>query len=573
MSDREELARLRRLRELEAKASGGATQSQTQPQKLHYRKAEQSDKRLGGFSDFAQGAKGGFDRAAYGLGQAIDTVVPDLPISKETRDAYNQNPVVRTLGLTIPSREERQSAIEQSRRVANDSTAGMIGDMIGNAAPSIAAGAATAGGTVVPAMATQAGFNFLTTPGNVGERAVSGVMAAGGEAAGRALPRVLARVVKPINPTPAAQRMIDWGGIYPTPAQAAGGIFKSLEDYSTSVPGWGHAVQGAQDKLREKAAGLAMSQGSISVPPGREGYKLLSEHFDNAFANATRPLAFDLNDPAFNAGIQSIMRNNNLDGAGIADINRFLKTYKQNMNMGGAPGTGLAVPGQAPQRQLLSGEDFHKLLQKVRNRGSGFRKLDDPYKKDLGQAYREIYDLADNSLSTQGIANSADVQAFRDVRNDYARVAPALKAGELNTVVRNKGVFTPEQYQNAVANNAKSMGNTRALREGTLPQQQLADDMVELFGGRPPDSGTATRSVLTGLIPGASMFASPAASAMAVGGMGLGYGLGKMYYSDPVRKYMLGGYSGQKAIAEALRNFAPYSGTAGAAFAPDLTNK
>jgi hypothetical protein len=562
MSERDELARLRRMRELEAKAGG---QSSNQAPRIQPR----PNITVGNpFVDFAQGAKGGFDRAAYGLAEAIDTVTPDLPISPETRAAYNQNPVVRTLGLTMPTRDERQAAIDQSRRNAEGSTAGFIGDMVGNAAPSIAAGIATVGGSVLPAMATQAGLNFLTTPGGVEDRATAGALAAGGEGVGRALPRAFARLAQPVRPTAAADRMINWGGIYPTPGQAAGGIYKNLEDYSTSIPGWGNAVKNAQNKLQKQGAGLAMSQGSLRVPGGREGYKQLSNYFDDGFRNSVRPLAFDVADPAFDAGVRNIMQQRGLDAAGVDDINRFLGNVRTKA---GAPGNGLVL-----------GDDFHAMLQNLRTEGSAFRKAQDPFQKRLGEAYRDIYDLADNSLATQGLVNPADLAAFRQIRQDYAKVAPALKAGELNTVVRNQGVFTPEQYQSAVANNAKKMGNTRSLREGTLPQQELADDMVELFGGRPPDSGTATRTVLTGVIPGLAGLSNLGSGGLvgglvdgglALGTIGAGNLVGRGLYSDPMRKYMLGGYSGQRALANALRNFSPYTGTAGAAIAPQLFNE
>jgi hypothetical protein len=550
MSERDELARLRRLRELEAKAGG---QSPGQAPRIQPRPNITVSNP---FVQFAEGAKGGFDRAAYGLAEAVDAVTPDLPISPETRAAYNQNPVVRTLGLTMPTRDERQAAIDQSRRNAEGSTAGFIGDMVGNAAPSIAAGIATVGGSVLPAMATQAGLNFLTTPGGLEDRAAAGAMSAGGEAAGRALPRAFARLAKPINPTPAAQRLADWGGVYSTPGAAAGGGWKRLEDASTSLPGWGAAVTRGQREAMEKGAQVAMSQGGINVPAGREGYKQLSQYFDNAFTSATQPLAFDVADPAFSAGVQNIMQQRGLDAAGVDDITRFL-TNVQTKN--GAPGGGLVL-----------GDDFHAMLQNLRTEGSAFRKAQDPFQKRLGEAYRDIYNLADNSLATQGFVRPEDVDAFRFVRKQYAGAAPALKAGELNTVVRNQGVFTPEQYQNTLANNAKKMGNTRALREGTLPQQQLADDMVEVLGSNYQDSGTATRGILGAAIPSAALFSDPTSAAIALGGIGAGYGIGRGLYSEPGRKYLLGGYSGQKAIADALRRISPYTGTAGAAFAPQL---
>lgn len=223
----------------------------------------------------------------------------------------------------------------------------------------------------------------------------------------------------------------------------------------------------------------------------------------------------------------------------------------------------LPAPGQPPLRNLMGGDDYHAMLQNLRNEGSAFRKSQDPFQKRVGEAYRDIYDLADNSLSTQGIVRPEAAQAFRDVRKQYAMAAPALKAGELNTVVRNEGIFTPEQYQSAVANNAKKMGQTRALREGTLPQQQMADDLVNVLGGKYPDSGTAYRLGTFGL-PASIGMADPVTGLMALGGMGLGYGVGRGIYSEPGRKYMLGGYGIQQQIADALRRASPEAGLFGA---------
>lgn len=210
------------------------------------------------------------------------------------------------------------------------------------------------------------------------------------------------------------------------------------------------------------------------------------------------------------------------------------------------------------------------MLQQLRQEGAAFRKAQDPFQRRLGEAYRDIYNLADDTLATQGIVKPDDVAAFRQVRKDYANVAPALKAGELNTVNRNQGVFTPEQYQNSLVNNAKQMGNKAQVRTGTLPQQQLADDMVEVLGGRYPDSGTAYRLALSGGIPLGAALVDPITGMGTAAGIAAGYGIGRGIYSEPGRRFMVGGYNGQRAVADALRNFSPYAGTVGAATAPQL---
>lgn len=511
--------------------------------------------------DFGRGMKGGFDRAAYGLAQLTDGI-PDLPISKETRDSYNANPVVQFLGITAPSREERQAAINKSYQVADSSTAGAIGDAVGNALPNLAVGVATGGTSLLPAMAVQGATSYATTPGDISDRAFSGALAAGGEAVGRALPLAISRLVQPINPTPAAQRLINQG-VVPTPGQAAGGGFKKVEDALTSRPGFGAAVNRAQKEAAEQGAQVAMSQGGVNVPAGREGYRRLADYFDDAFRARTAPLAFDLNDSAFNAEVQNIMRQRGLNAAGVDDINNFFSNLRTNTNMPapGAPGTAVTLMHQPPTRQLMGGDDFHGMLQNLRTEGASFRKSQDPFQRRLGEAYRDIYNLADNALSTQGIVNAADAEAFRQLRGQYAAVAPALKAGELNTVNRNLGIFTPEQYQSSLVNNAKQMGNRSSVRLGTHPQQQLADDMVEVLGSRYPDSGTAFRTAISGR--GGIPFVSPAID------LGM-YGVGRAIYNEPVQRYLIGGYNGQRALAEALRNFAPMTGQIGASTAPQL---
>lgn len=536
MSEREELAKLRRLKELEAKSMGNGV-PQPKPR---------SDINIEGPMNLIKGVKGGFDRFAYGAADLF----PDLPISKETRDSYNQNPVVRTLGLTMPGKEERQAEIDRSRQIADGSTSGMVGDAIGNALPNLAVGIATAGSSLLPAAGLQAATSFVGTPGDIADRGKAAAWSAGGEGVGRALPYALSRLVRPVNPTPAAQRLIDQG-VYPTPGAAAGGVFKRLEDGMTSIPLVGDGIMRGQRRAAEQGAGAAMSQVGFPVAPGRQGYQQLSQYFDDAFRNATAPLTFDVADPAFQSGVQNIIRQRGLDAAGADDINRFL-TNVQTRN---------GIPNS-----FVSGDDFHGMLQNLRTEGSAFRKAQDPFQRRLGEAYRDVYNLADNSLSTQGYVSPFDADTFRFVRQQYAQAAPALKAGELNTVVRNKGVFTPEQYQSSVANNAKRMGNTRMLREGTLPQQQLADDMVDVLGSRYQDSGTAYRTMLgaSTLIP-TSMASVPAAAGLAGAG-----GLSFAINSDPIRRYMVGGYGIQPRLVDALRNFSPVTGTFGAAAAPQI---
>jgi hypothetical protein len=564
MSDREDLHRLRRLRELETRASrSNQVPQQSQPQ-------QEPERSFGGVMDFAKGLKHGFDRAAYGMAELF----PDAPISDESRQGWNNNLLVKSLGLTMPSQADKANALSEGKQVSDSTYTGAVGDFIGNAAPNIGVGISTAGAGLLPAMTTQAATSFLTTPGDVGDRSTAAAWAAGGEGVGRALPLALSRVAQPIRPTEAAQRLINQG-VYPTPGQAAGGGLKKFEDALTShwAPGVGSGVVRGQRNAMDDAASLAMSQGGLKVPAGREGFKRLDDFFSRRFDDATAPLSFDINDPQYLSAVKDIMLRNRLTDDGIKEIDGFFNELRRNINiMAPDPASrGLAAAGQMEPRQLVSGKDFHAMLQQLRSTGKNLRAEQGDFNKRIGNAYRDIYNLTDDMLSKQNLVRPEDIKAFRDVRRDYAAVAPALKAGELAKVNQNKGFFTPEQYHSSMVRNANNMGNKAQVRTGTLPQQQLADDMVEVMGNRYPDSGTSLRMMVNGGLPAGAFMLDPLAgigTALGVAGM---YGLSKGVYSNAGRRYMVGALEpGQVPVANALRKMSPTFGTIGASTAPQI---
>lgn len=571
MDDREELLKLRRLRELEAKMYGGDPSPRLTAGGVGKAQVADAAKPMGGAMDFAKGAKHGFDKAAY----AASEFFPDLPISQASRDKWNNNLLVKALGVAMPSRQDMAQELAQGKQIADGSYAGAAGDFVGSAAPAMAAGMATGGASLIPAATVQAGLGYMTTPGGVGDRLKGAAFAAGGEGLGRMLPQSFARLAQPIRPTAAAQRLIDQG-VYPTPGRAAGGGWKTLEDAMTShwAPGVGSAISAGQNNAVSDAAALAMSRGGINVPAGREGYRMLDNYFTNEFDDVTSRLMFNPNDAQYMQGIEDIIRNNGLDKNGINEVRNFMNTYRNNMNMP-LPGKNNLQIGNVMPPKRLSGQDTHALLEKLRKEGASFRKSSDPYHKRIGQAYSDIYDLTDNSIASQGMSAPEDIARFKELRREYAEVVPAIRAGEQTTVNRSQGVFTPEQYQSEMVKNAKSMGNTKGVRTGTLRQQQLADDMVEVLGGKYPDSGTAKRLAVSGAIPAlAGGFIDPVAGAASLAGIAGMYGLTRAAYSKAGRKYMMGGMSPvQGYISDVLRSGSPAFGTLGAATLPQFNQE
>lgn len=571
MDPREELQKLRRLKELEAKQYGSGQVPSFYAGGVDKPKSTETAKPVGNAIDFAKGAKHGFDRAAY----AVSDLFPDLPISQESRDAWNKNLLVKSLGVAMPSRADRARELEQGKAIADGSYMGAVGEFTGAAAPALAAGMATGGMSMLPAAITQGTLGYMTSPGDMGERLKGGAYAAGGEGLGRALPQTFARLAQPVRPSAEAQRLINQG-VYPTPGRAAGGGWKTLEDAMTShwAPGVGHAINQGQQNAIKDAAALAMSRGGIKVPAGHEGYKALSNYFKSEFDDVTSRLMFNPNDAQYMQGIDDIIRNGNLDSQGRDEILNFMNLYRNRINMP-LPGPNKLQLGEVMPPKRASGQDTHALLEQIRKTGANLRKSSDPYHKRTGDAYKDLYDLTDNAIATQGMSAPEDIARFKQLRREYAEVAPALKAGELAKVNSNHGIFSPEQYHASMVRNAKSMGDTKAIRTGELAQQQMAQDMIDVLGGKYPDSGTAKRLAVSGMLPAlAGGVIDPVAGAASLAGIGAMYGLTKAAYSNAGRKYMAGAMSPvQGYISDVLRGTSPVFGTLGAASLPQFNQE
>ena len=128
--------------------------------------------------------------------------------------------------------------------------------------------------------------------------ATAALYGAGGAAAGRALPRALGIATAPVRGavnrltsgiTPEAAQLVAAGAV-PTPGQAAGpGIVQTLENASKHLPGYGSAVQRAQQRTGASYAGAELqdAMAPLGVKIDENGLKavaranaILKQHYD-----------------------------------------------------------------------------------------------------------------------------------------------------------------------------------------------------------------------------------------------------------------------------------------------------
>lgn len=150
----------------------------------------------GVLTELAGGMKHAFDKAAYGLSDML----PDMPISKESRDAYNGHPLVRTLGLTLPGRKERVETLKDgSEFVKNTGAASTVGELAGDVIPYVAGGLAT-GPAKLLGLGTQALIGGVVQPGDVGDKLLNAGFSAAGEGVGQLLGGAAKYGIKGVEP-------------------------------------------------------------------------------------------------------------------------------------------------------------------------------------------------------------------------------------------------------------------------------------------------------------------------------------------------------------------------------------
>lgn len=399
------------------------------------------------------------------------------------------------------------------------------------AAPAIKAGAAALGAgraaAYAPAaadIAANAAAGAAMTPGDAQERARSAAWGAGGAAAGRAagslFPRALARLSAPAGRETENVRLLRDAGVQPTFGQVMrdqGPIGRQIgraEDALMSVPGGGHMLAARRAEAVEQFQRGTRAQ---ALPPG--AHPSAANSVDDLGAAFTEAYGRTLKGRTFNAA-----HSFDLDGSvqrATADV-PMIDTHK--------------AQAQQFARQILdahmlpdvkSAQAAQQAESVLKREASNLRASQDPMQRNMGEALRRIADDWRNHWRN-GLDDTTR-EGLKGIDSQYREFVPVRRAAAKGNL-EDPDAYSPKQLLGAIRAGDRTPNKTGFIR-GDEPMQDLARAGSELLPSKMPDSGTAGRLAMGGLLGGTAVAGmSPAVAATMLGTMG--------YSTKRVQRYL-----------------------------------
>jgi hypothetical protein len=348
--------------------------------------------------------------------------------------------------------------------------------------------------------------------------------AATGAATGAAVPLAGAAIRRLITPLPSTpQRAANVGvlrreGVPLTAGQVTGNKpLQWAESTLSDIPLAGGGAGQTQQAQREAFVKAALKRGNVDATHAttdvmKGGYEDLQKRFRSVAARNTLQL-----DPRFNKDL-------------YAALTEYESTVRAPMRAPGVTEIADDLTGATARVQggSMPGNAYQALRSKLSTRAKGLR-MSDPQQ---AQAYRGIRNALDSAME-RSIAqtNPADSDLWAQIRRHYGNYKDLVQASGSAGEQAAEGLFSPANLKSAI-----SSGNNRGRYvrgEGDLAE--LARAGVNVMTPL-PQSGTAPRNLIQGLVSGGSyvaggvpgLAASIAAPAIA----------GRTLMSRPVQGYL-----------------------------------
>lgn len=350
-----------------------------------------------------------------------------------------------------------------------------VGNLAGNVAMLAPTALIPGANTLTGAATIGALQGALLTPGDVGERAKAAGLGAAGGAVGAGLSNLAGRYIPAaINPN---VNTLTQEGISLTPGQNAGGILKSIEDKSTSIPILGNVINSARRRGIEDFNRAAINRatlpgmnvdgvGSGAVQDLRQG---LGQAYDNVLATSNANAL----DPQY---VQQMAQ---LRGMVSALPQREQQAFDNILQR--EVGERMAPNG------MVNSENLQAVKSGMSEQVGNFANSQDGYQRQLGQALRQARENFQDLIARSNPQNAQDLQAIDRAYANFKRIQRAASG-----VGAEEGVFTPAQLHNAV----RALDRTkdkRGFSEGTSLLQDLTSAGKDIMPSKIPDSGTAGR--------------------------------------------------------------------------------
>lgn len=341
---------------------------------------------------------------------------------------------------------------------------------------------------------------------------------AGGTALGGAFGGTLGTIGAAIAPKvqPGA-RMLQREGVQLTPGAAFGGQTQALEQAAESVPVLGRVIQSARRESMESfnraAFNRALKQidNTLQVPkdlPTRQAAdftaSVISKEYDDIYPQVKLELDKNLTNQ-LNA-IKSRYTKGKIGEENYQQLTNRIDEIKNSF--GGAPLIGARI--KALKQELAT--DAAKYQQTT-----GGQNL-------LADAFNDLEDSFMKSIRLQNPDFASRLKKTDAAYANYKRAESAAVAGR-----GTEGIFTPLQLETAVRQADKSKGKSQYAR-GKALMQDLAATGTDILGQKIPDSGTANRIGVAGLLTGAAYALNPKAAIPAA--------LASSLYTRPGMEYL-----------------------------------
>lgn len=406
----------------------------------------------------------------------------------------------------------------------------------GLAMPFGMAGTAMKAPSILRSAVTSAGIGGLQGAGksesseNLTSDIVGGTLLGGG--LGGTLGAVGTAIAPKVQPS---AMMLQKEGVPMTLGTAFGGQTQAVEQAAESLPIVGQLIKGARQQQFEafnKAAfnrALKEIDPTIKVPtdlPLREAADFTYNQISNKYNTIYPNISLKYN-KTLDKQLNALERKH-------ADLGDRTEQFRSTLNN---------IKSRVENKSLSGGQ--------IKALKEDLRVLTDAYKgsvgseKLLGNAYDDLENSIMLSVRNQNPKFAKELKQADTAYATYKRVENAAASAK-----GAEGVFTPAQLETAV-----KQGNKSQYARGKALLQDLSNSGYDVLGNKVPDSGTAQRLGVAGMLTGGASLLNPK--------MVLPTALGSSLYTEQGMKYLMPLLTGERpqAVQQAgntLRKLSPY---------------
>lgn len=368
-------------------------------------------------------------------------------------------------------------------------------------------------------------------------------MALGGAVGGAAtgLVNAAGKVIGGAKLSKNAQTLVDQG-VTPTPGQALGGVYKTVEERAGSVPGLGDAIRsGERSAVRDMniaAYQKVLDPIGETAPKavGREAIEDISNKISDKYDEILPKITFKI-DTQLKRDMAPIYQAASdlppdMQDAFESIVNRNIASQLKNGEM--------------------SGEAFKRVDSALGAKIRNLTTSSDAFQRDLGEVLKQTQVAMRDAVER----TNPNVPELPAANRAWRNLLVLQNAGA--RVMNPENPIMPGQLQAAVKAQNATRGKA-GFAKGQANMQELSDPAAAVLGSRVPDSGTAGRLMMGAGLGGMAGLISPGALAAALAGAGL-------YGTQAGRKAMFAALARRpefaKALGEALQGASPAAGGA-----------